>query len=144
VATVEAGDRSAEEVLPWLVADARHVVQKWRADFQWLRVLDPPAALSARRYLTPGRVVLEVVDPLGLAGGRFAVDGGPDGASAAATDSSAGLTMPVDALGAVYLGGTTIRALATAGRIEVHDDGALALADAMFRGEVTPWCTTWF
>ena len=144
VATVEAADRRVDELLPWFVEDARHVVQKWRADFQWLRVLDAATALGARRYLTPGRVVVEVVDPLGLAGGRFAVDGGPDGASAAATDSSAGLTVPVDALGAAYLGGTTFRTLATAGRIDVHDDGSLAVADAMFRGEVTPWCTTWF
>jgi predicted acetyltransferase len=144
VAHVEAGDRRVDELLPWFVDDARHVVQKWRADFQWLRVLDPAAALGARRYLTPGRVVLEVVDPLGLAGGRFAVDGGPDGASVSATDSSAELTVPVDALGAAYLGGTTLRTLARAGRIDVHDDGALAVADAMFRGEVTPWCTTWF
>jgi predicted acetyltransferase len=144
VATVEAGDRRADEVLPWFVEDARHVVQKWRADFLWLRVLDPAVALGARRYLAPGRVVLEVVDPLGLAGGRFAVDGDPDGASASATDASAGLTVPVDALGAAYLGGTTFRTLATAGRIDVHEDGALAVADAMFRGEATPWCTTWF
>ena len=144
VATVEAGDRRPDEVLPWFVEDARHVVQKWRADFQWLRVLDPAAALGARRYLTPGRVVLEVVDPLGLAGGRFAVDGGPEGASASTTDASAGLTVPVDALGAAYLGGTTFRTLATADRIDVHDHDALAVADAMFRGDVTPWCTTWF
>ena len=144
VATVKADDRRPDELLSWIVDDARHVVQQWRADFQWLRVLDPVAALGARRYLTPGRVVLDVVDPLGLAAGRVAVDGGPDGASASPTDETAGLTVPVDALGAVYLGGATLRTLAAVGRIDVHDDGALATADAMFRGEVTPWCTTWF
>jgi predicted acetyltransferase len=144
VATVEANDRRADELLPWIVADARHVMQKWRADFQWLRVLDAAAALTARRYLTPGRVVIEVVDPLGLAAGRYAVEGGPDGATASPTDSTADLTVPVDALGAAYLGGTAFRTLAEAGRVDVHDARALTVADAMFRGEVTPWCTTWF
>jgi predicted acetyltransferase len=144
VATVEAGDRRPDELLPWIVADARHAVQKWRADFQWVRVLDTAVALAARRYLTPGRVVIDVVDPMGLASGRYAVDGGPDGATASPTDAAAGLTVSVDALGAAYLGGTTFRTLAHAGRVDVHDSTALALADAMFRGEVTPWCTTWF
>jgi predicted acetyltransferase len=144
VATVEAGDRRPDEVLPWLVTDARHVVQKWRADFQWVRVLDPVAALAARRYLAPGRVVLEVVDAVGLAAGRFVVEGGPDGASAEPTTETAAITVPVDALGATYLGSTTFRTLADAGLVDVHDAGALATADAMFRGEVTPWCSTWF
>ncbi len=144
VATVEAGDRRPDELLPWIVADARHVAQKWRADFQWARVLDPAVALGARRYLTPGRVVIDVVDPLGLAAGRYAVDGGPDGSSVTPTTQTAGLTVPVDALSATYLGGTTFRTLADAGRVDVHHDAALATADAMFRSDVTPWCNTWF
>jgi predicted acetyltransferase len=144
VARVEAPDRSVDELLPWIVADARHVVQKWRADFLWVRVLDPAVALAARTYLAPGRVVLETTDPLGLAAGRYVLDGGPDGASCQATDESPGLTIPVDALSAAYLGGPSLRTLARAGRLDVHDDAALATADAMFRGAIAPWCTTWF
>ncbi len=56
----------------------------------------------------------------------------------------AGLTVPVDTLGAAYLGGVSLRTLAAAGRLDVHDERALATADAMFRSDVTPWCTTWF
>jgi predicted acetyltransferase len=144
VATVDAGDRRVDEVLPWIVADGRHVTQTWRADFLWVRVLDVATALAARTYAAPGRVVLDVTDPLGLARGRYALDGGPDGASCRPTDESPGLTVPVDALSATYLGGVSLRTLAAAGRLDVHDDRALATADVMFRGAVTPWCTTWF
>jgi predicted acetyltransferase len=144
VATVEAGDRSVDELLPWVVADARHVVQKWRADFMWVRILDPAAALTARRYLAPGRVVMDVTDDLGLAHGRYLLEGGPDGASCRPTDESPGLTVPIDALSAVYLGAGSLRLLADAARVDVHDDRSLATADAMFRGVVAPWCNTWF
>jgi predicted acetyltransferase len=88
--------------------------------------------------------VLEVVDPLGLAGGRVVLDGGPGGATCAPTDQTAGLTMPVDALGSAFLGGVPIGILAAAGRVDAHDPAALAMADAMFRPAVTPWCSTWF
>jgi predicted acetyltransferase len=126
------------------VEDGRHVVQKWRADFLWVRILDAAGALAARTYLTSGRVVLEVVDAQGLATGRFAVEGGPEGASCAPTTDAAQLTVTAEALGAVYLGGVALRTLAAAGQVDVHDDAALATADAMFRGTIDPWCSTWF
>ena len=108
-----------------------------RADFLWVRILDVAgAAVGRARYLAPGRVVLEVVDAPGYAAGRFALDGGPDGASCAPTDRGAGLTLAVDALGAASLGGAVAAVLADAGRVDVHDDAALATADAMFRGAV--------
>jgi predicted acetyltransferase len=144
IARVSADDRSVGDALPWLVVDGRHVVQKWRADFLWVRILDTAAALTARRYLAPGRVVLEVVDAQGLATGRFALDGGPDGASCSTTDEAAGLTLSASALGAVYLGNAHLRTLAMAGQVDGHDDAALATADAMFRTPVDPWCNTWF
>ena len=122
VARVSAADRRATEALPWIVEDGRHVVQKWRADFLWVRILDVAVALAARTYLAPGRVVLDVVDAQGLATGRFVVDGGPGGATCAPTTEAAGLTLTAEALGAVYLGGVDLRTLATAGQVEVHDE----------------------
>ena len=122
------------------------MVQKWRADFLWVRILDvagapwPPA-----RYLTPGRVVLEVVDAQGFATGRFALDGGPDGATCAPTDEAAGLTLSAPRPWAPSTSAARhLRTLADAGQVDVHDDAALATADAMFRSPVDPWCTTWF
>jgi len=144
VRTVRAGNRAPDDALPWLVSDPRAVRRRGRTDHLWLRVLDLPGALAARRYLAPGRVVLQVDDPLGLAGGRVVVEGGPDGASCAPTDAAADLTVQVEVLGAAYLGGTTLGVLAAAGLVQEHRTGALAVAPAMFRSPRTPWCATWF
>ncbi len=144
VRTVKAGNRGADDPLPWLVSDPRAVRRRGRVDHLWLRVLDLPAALAARRYLAPGRVVLQVDDPLGLAGGRVVVEGGPDGASCAPTAAAADLTLPVEVLGCAYLGGTPLGVLAGAGLVEEHRAGALAVGDAMFRSPRAPWCATWF
>ena len=145
ITRVEAPDRSVDEQLAWLVADGRVVRQTGRFDFVWLRMLDVGAALSTRRYLAPGRVVIEVVDPLGLAGGRYLLDGGPDHAGCRpAGGESADLTVGVDGLGSVFAGGVSLQTLASAGRVDEHRPGAVATADAMFRSHVTPWCGTWF
>ena len=68
--TVEYVDR--DELLPLLLADARHAQPSDRAGFLWIRPLDVAGMLASRSYLVSGQVVLEVVDSAGLAGGRFA------------------------------------------------------------------------
>ncbi|MGH3770958.1 MAG: GNAT family N-acetyltransferase [Pseudonocardiaceae bacterium] len=143
-ASVRVGNRPADELLPWLLTDARHAQPSARADFLWLRPLDAARMLSARSYLVSGQLVLEVVDAAGLAGGRFALDGGPDGASCVRTAAAADLTLNTAALGSAYLGGYSVRTLAAAGLIDEHSTSAVARADAMFRSPVTPWCSTWF
>jgi predicted acetyltransferase len=144
VAKVQAHDRNTDEAVLWMVSDGRHITQRWRSDFLWVRMLDVAAALSVRTYLTPGRIVIEVADAQGLAAGRFALDGGPDGASCAPTTESAGIAVSAEALGAAYLGGVSLRTLAGAGQVDAHDEQTLATADTMFRGAIAPWCTTWF
>ncbi|MGH3974247.1 MAG: GNAT family N-acetyltransferase [Pseudonocardiaceae bacterium] len=142
--TVGVGDRPVDDLLPLLLTDARHAQLIDRADFLWIRPLDVAAMLSARSYLISGRVVLEVVDAAGLAGGRFALDGGPDGANCVPTTASADLTLDAAVLGSAYLGGYGVRTLAAAGLVDEHSTGAVARADAMFRSPITPWCSTWF
>ncbi|MGH3814385.1 MAG: GNAT family N-acetyltransferase [Pseudonocardiaceae bacterium] len=143
-ASVRVHDRPADELLPLLLTDARHAQPSGRADFLWIRPLDVAGMLSTRSYLVSGQVVLEVVDAAGLAGGRFALDGGPDGASCVRTTASADLTLDAAVLGSVYLGGYGVRTLAAAGLVDEHSTSAVARADAMFRSPVTPWCSTWF
>jgi len=144
IATIVAENRSVDDLLPWLVVDARMIEQKNRGDIEWVRILDPVAALSGRRYLVPGRVVLEIVDPLGHASGRYALDGGPDGSDCQPTTESADLTLGVDTLSACYLGGYLLGDLARAGRVEELTPGRLASADAMLRAPAAPWCITYF
>lgn len=143
-ASVRVGDRPVDELLPLLLTDARHAQASGRADFLWIRPLDVAGMLATRSYLVSGKVVLEVVDAAGLAGGRFALDGGSDGASCVRTTASADLTLDAATLGSAYLGGYGLRTLAAAGLVDEHSTSAVARADAMFRSPVTPWCSTWF
>ena len=142
--SIEAGDRPVDDPIGLLLADGRAVRHTAVHDFVWVRVLDPVATLAGRTYATEGSLVIEVVDATGIAAGRFALEGGPDGASCSPSAATADLTVPVDALGSVSLGGMAFARLAYVGRVDEHRPGALAQADALFRTARAPWCNTWF
>lgn len=144
VTEVKISDRPVDEVLPWLLDDPRRARGEKRHDFLWCRVLDVPAALSARRYRVEGSVVLAVTDPQGLSAGNYELSGGPDGAQCTMTARSADLTMPVATLGAILLGGYSLRQLVRAGWAREDRMGALDTADTMFSTSADPWCSTWF
>ena len=144
VARVDAPDRPVDELLPWLLVDARAVRCTNRADMLWVRVLDPAVALTARHYAAAGRLVIALDDPERYARGRFALEGGPDGARCARTSAGADLVTGVTALGAAYLGGVSWRTLAAAGLVAERRPGALAIADAMFTTWPAPYDATWF
>src|SRR4051794_11200249 len=116
----------------------------------WVRLVDVGAALAARAYAGPLDVVLEVEDP-GCAwnAGRWrlrsdgAGAGDPGGLARAAgerTDAPADLALSAPALGAAYLGGTSLAALAGAGRVRELRAGAVEAAALAFRGGRDPWC----
>lgn len=71
--------RSVDEPLPWLLEDPRAVAVDAVVDHLWVRVLDPLAALSGRRFGGAGTLTLEVADPLGYAAGTFEIDASADG-----------------------------------------------------------------
>ena len=145
VSQVSANMRCVDEPLSWLLHNPRAAVQQTtRTDMLWLRPLDVSHTLGARRYACEGRLVLEIDDPLGLCGGRFVLEGGPDGATCRATDAAAHLRMGMRALGALSLGGVSAHTLAEAGLIEANAPGALMSAERLFRWPVAPWCSTFF
>jgi predicted acetyltransferase len=144
IATLTAENRSVDEALPWMLADGRAVVQTERFDNIWVRILDVETTLAARRYLTTGSLVVELRDAMNHAAGRYLLEAGPDAASCTRTTNAPDIELDVTTLGAVYLGGTSLQTMATAGLLVEHRAGAVTLADAMFRWNVTPWCNTWF
>jgi predicted acetyltransferase len=145
VSEVNAEMRTADEPLEWLLQDGRKALQQTiHTDFLWVRPLDTPKFLAARRYTAEDRLILEVDDPLSLAGGRFSLEGGPQGATCQPTDRSADLRLGMSALGALSLGGVHPDVLGTAGLIEELSPGALARAAHLFVWPVTPWCSTFF
>lgn len=135
-----------DDPLRHALADPRRLKCQALADSLWVRLLDVPAALSARSYGVEDRVVLEVSDPFRPAcAGRFLVEGSPAGGSCRRVDDAAPeLLLSASDLGAAYLGGTSLQTLAAAGRVHEVAPGALARAEAMFRTTPAPWCDTDF
>ena len=104
----------------------------------------PPRSAGAATPSTAS-LVLEVTDDfLGVGGGRFALEGGPTEATCKPTKKKADIALSVADLGAIYLGGNALSALARVGRIEEKTKGALARADAMFVTHPAPYCRTGF
>lgn len=145
IATVETMDLPIDEPLRLMLADPRRLRTARFSDALWLRLLDIPAALVARRYRVVGEIVMEVVDPfLPENCRRYALAGGPDGVECHPTDAPPHLKLEVRDLGAAYLGGTRLSTLAEAGRVQELQPGALARADLMFSGERTPYTAQQF
>jgi predicted acetyltransferase len=123
---------AVDEPLQYLVNEPRRLASRL-TDALWLRVIDVPAALTARRYAREIDIVLDVSDPLIEANtGRWRLTGGPDGARCAATDAESDLSCDVRALGSAYLGGAPLSSLAAAGLVREHRPGALAEAGTAF------------
>jgi predicted acetyltransferase len=141
VGEVTATIRPMDDPLRWLLADPRHRRVTAVGDFLWVRVLDVPAALSARGYGASDQLVLDVRDA-----GLFALDTGPESGScrAASRGKKVDFSLTLADLGAIYLGGVKPSTLAAAGRITEERTGALGRADAAFASPVAPFCSTDF
>ena len=133
-----------DEALPHLLIDPRAVGGTVR-DALFIRLVDAPRALAARRYTLPIDVVLEVTDgACPWNAGRWRLAGDAAGAECEHTADAADLTLDVVELGAAYLGGTTFAELGAAGRVTEHTPGALAAASQAFKGLREPWAADMF
>jgi predicted acetyltransferase len=148
IGEVVASQRPVDDPLLDMLADRRRA-RAYLTDGLWIRLIDVPAALCSRRYYCAVDVVLEVTDELLPANaGRWRLQwpGPADGAPASCerTTAAADITLPVAALGAGYLGGTRLGALATAGLVTEHRTGALAMLSAAMYSDPAPWCPSMF
>ena len=142
---VKAWKRPVDEPLRWWLRDPRQLKLKAQTDELWLRLLDTPRCLAARRYATDGKLVIGVTDRFRPDNdGRYLLDAGPDGAECRRTDDEPDLSLEVADLGSLYLGTVTATALARAGRVAEETDGALLRADALFASDRAPFCATNF
>jgi len=146
VTRVRSSNVPVDDPFGWTLADPRRFAVTEVSDLLWLRLVDPPVALSARRYQGEGSLVLEVGDGFRPAGtGRYRLDAGPDGAECRRTPAGQpDLALDVTYLGAAYLGGVRLSTLARAGRVTELRPGALDRADALFSTSPMPWCSTDF
>jgi predicted acetyltransferase len=143
---ISLANRSVDEPARWLLRDARTLVMTQHVDFLWLRLLDVPSALAARRYAASDDVVLEVIDDDagGSASGRYRLSARGDEVECRRTDQDADLEITQRALASIYLGGFRLRELLPSGVAREHRPGALARLDLMFSTPLAPWNATWF
>jgi predicted acetyltransferase len=137
--SVAARGRPVDEAWQYQVSDIRRCRLRLR-DSLYVRPVEVGAALEARTYQAPVDVVFEVEDAFcPWNAGRWRLSGDAKGASCARTTDAADLALTVRELGAAYLGGVPLTALAAAGRIRELRPGALAEASAAFGSDVAPW-----
>ncbi|ATE54957.1 GNAT family N-acetyltransferase [Actinosynnema pretiosum] len=130
--------------LPWQLEDPRAGREAEATDWLWVRLLDVPAALTARGWSADGELVLDVTDPFLSERGRHLLTVRDGRAACASTDRAPDLSLDVRDLGSLYLGGVTPSALVRAGHVRAHHPEAAARADALFRVDRAPHCVHWF
>lgn len=136
-----------DDPLLTLLVDVRAVTPRLM-DNLWVRLLDLPVALAARRLSAPVDVVLDVTDALLPANaGRWRVRSGEQVAPGRwatlveRTEDDADLRLDVRELGAAYLGGRSVAALARAGLVEELTPGSAHAAAVAFSWPVAPMCS---
>jgi predicted acetyltransferase len=107
-------------------------------DALWIRIVDVETALRGRAYAARDRVTVEVVSDPDFAEnvGVWTIDDGTVRRGRRRPD----VRLPVQALGAAYLGGHSFAQLAAVGLVEEAVRGGLERADAAFRSPLAPWC----
>jgi predicted acetyltransferase len=130
----------SDEPLVHMVTEAQAVRHRPHEGL-WVRLVDVPAALTARTYTAPFRAVLEVEDDVcPQNAGRWALEWDGAAATCERTGAAPDLALSVADLAAAYLGGPTLAELAWAGRARERRPGTLAPASRAFRGDRAPWC----
>jgi predicted acetyltransferase len=141
--------RPVDDPLLYQLADPRRARPRLK-DALWVRIIDVAGALARRRYSCPADIVLEVRDELlpsnarrwRLTTGDAAPDGGGLEASCvpAGPADAADVVLDITELGAAYLGGIPVGALATAGLVTEGHPGAVRQLSAAMSWDRAPWC----
>lgn len=109
-------------------------------DSLWLRLLDVPVALHARGYAAPCDLVLDITDdlcPWNAGAWRFQV--GDDGAGTCSrSNGPADVRLPVQALGAAYLGSRTLTAQVSQGVVHEVTAGSVHRLSSAFAADREP------
>jgi predicted acetyltransferase len=114
-------------------------------DGVWLRILDLPAALTARGYVGSGSLVLDVSDDMfDSNAGRWQLSVSDGTAEVARTKDAPDLELDIGTLASAYLGAFRFVDLGVAGRVRECQPGVLQTADALFTPPRAPWNSTPF
>jgi predicted acetyltransferase len=139
IGRIQFGHGSVDDPLLLMLAEPRRLAMRV-GDGLWLRILDVPAALTARGYNADGDMVFDISDEvLPEVAGRWRLSARGGHADVTPTNQPPDLQLDITDLGAVYLGGFTFRSLADAGRGAECTPGAIERADRLFATDRKPW-----
>lgn len=138
---VVAAKRPADEPLRWMLQNPRALRVTRQSDNLWMRLLDVRRALEYRTYDVPETIVISIEsDPMCPHNeGVWRLDGAPDGARCTRVDTEPELTLDIQALGSLYLGGASASLLAADGRIRAQRPEAIGLLSRMFHTDPEPF-----
>ncbi len=142
--------RPVDDPLLYQLADPRRARPQLN-DALWVRIVDVPRALAGRKYSSPVDLVIEVRDeilPSNAGRWRLTTTTAETSNGLTATcvpaSSAADLALDVTELGAAYLGGTRLGALAGGGLVAELRPGATRQLSAALSWDPAPWCPTVF
>lgn len=140
--SVRAASRPLDDPLPSMLVDAsRAHITTFPPMF--VRLLDVPAALQARRYRSNGELTLEVDDPtFPERSGTFHLEVAGGEGRCTPTDRPPEVRMGTETLSTIYLGGVSPRVLAQARRIEETAAGAVDRLADLLSTELAPLQTS--
>ncbi|WP_243056376.1 GNAT family N-acetyltransferase [Nocardioides sp. SR21] len=146
IGSVQLRTASAEDPLLDWVGGPRSAAAVEMYDSLWIRLVDLPEALAARSWSAPCDVVVEVTDTYApWNAGRWRIHADSSGAATAErTDADADLALPVEALGAAYVGGGNLVGRARAGLVTEARPGAAAELWRAMRSDVAPAASMMF
>jgi predicted acetyltransferase len=145
--------RPLDEPVRWRLEDPRQLQVTGVEDRLYVRILDVPKALTARRYRRAGRVTIDLMAPsVGEGGradpalGRWVLEADTSGAECrrARSGEDADVLMEITDLGSLFLGGFAASLLAGAGRIEELTPGCVDALDYLFSTSPSPLTGTGF
>ena len=135
---VTAWTRPPDDAIAELLVDSLRARTTFSSPL-YARLLDVPAAFSARSYAAEDELVFAINDPTRDQSGAYRLQAHPDGGEVRRTDASPHLTVPIDVAGAVWLGGMRATHLWWARRLEEHVPGAAARLDRVLAVDRLPW-----
>jgi predicted acetyltransferase len=133
-----------DDPLPLKLKDQLAAKTIGMSDFLWLRIMDVPAALGVRAYSADADVVLDITDPLSVAGGQFLLRIRDGVGECTPHDGPADVQISLGDLGTIYMGAHRPSELHRANRITELQPGALRTLDAAFATDRVPYCGTLF
>jgi len=136
VGEIKSNALAIDDPLPYLLTNPRTLRTNELNDGVWVNVLDIPMAFAARSYRSTDRLVVEVDEK------RWAIDGGPDGATCKPVRTRPDLTCTHAALSALLYGGVAPSALVAGRRMTARNDDVLRRADIFFTTATAPHCQT--